>query len=145
MTARHRSHLSENHLARAFILVQDQNRLCEELSATTEKYVAEVEEYKKKEYLANFRDSDERKQIFEDGKHAEGTELLELIKNELLDINFDFIYEEGKRASLAFLPETNNNEIVAEPASSEAVVEPTTGTLPSQDVDSTIFENLQDL
>ncbi|KAL2545338.1 hypothetical protein Fot_14571 [Forsythia ovata] len=43
-----RSHLSENYLARAFILVQDQNRLYKELSATMEKYVVEVEEYKKK-------------------------------------------------------------------------------------------------
>ncbi|KAL2489199.1 Uncharacterized protein Fot_42491 [Forsythia ovata] len=48
MTALQRSHLSENYLARAFILVQDQNFLFEELSMTTEKYGADVEEYKKK-------------------------------------------------------------------------------------------------
>ncbi|KAL2526428.1 hypothetical protein Adt_11482 [Abeliophyllum distichum] len=43
-----RSHLSENHIARAFILVEDQNCPCEDLSATIEKYMADVEEYKKK-------------------------------------------------------------------------------------------------
>ncbi|KAL2546004.1 hypothetical protein Fot_15416 [Forsythia ovata] len=48
MTVRQRSHLSKNHFVRAFILMQDQNHLCEELSATAERYVAEVEEYKKK-------------------------------------------------------------------------------------------------
>ncbi|KAL2483211.1 Uncharacterized protein Fot_44655 [Forsythia ovata] len=48
MTARQRSHLSENYLAQAFVLVQDQNRLCEDLSSTAEKYAADVEEYKKK-------------------------------------------------------------------------------------------------
>ncbi|KAL2489269.1 hypothetical protein Fot_42561 [Forsythia ovata] len=48
MTARQRSYLSKNHLARAFILVQDQNCLCKELSVTTEKYTVEVKEYKKK-------------------------------------------------------------------------------------------------
>ncbi|KAL2531954.1 hypothetical protein Adt_05305 [Abeliophyllum distichum] len=48
MIAHQRFHLLKNHLARAFILVQDQNRLCEEISATTEKYITEVKEYKKK-------------------------------------------------------------------------------------------------
>ncbi|KAL2515104.1 Uncharacterized protein Fot_29075 [Forsythia ovata] len=50
--------------------------------------------------LENFRDSDEGKQIFEDGKQTGGTELLELIKDELPDINFDFLYEEGQRQKL---------------------------------------------
>ncbi|KAL2488222.1 Uncharacterized protein Fot_41514 [Forsythia ovata] len=225
MTARERSHLSENQLTRAFILVQDQNFSYEELSTTVEKYVAEVEEYKKKvnnycsiterlevevdmrmneledlrknleaerlkdnvhrlvndlavtraraqekedklhkeiekkrekinsfnvqqmsweeglakkdedlgvlnakvesqdlaladmsakvktlqEDLGNFMDFDEGKQIFEDGKQAGGTELLDLIKDELPDINFDFLYEEDKTALLALPPETNRS------------------------------------
>ncbi|KAL2455135.1 hypothetical protein Fot_57770 [Forsythia ovata] len=254
MTARQRSHLSENHLTRAFILVQDQNRLCEELLATIEKYVAEEKEYKKKvndccsiierleakvermikkledlrknpeverlkddvhrlvndlaatharaqakedklqkeiekkrdeinsfyvqhmsweeglakkdeelgvlnakveyldlaladmsakvkalqEELANFRDSDEGKQIFQDGKQAVGTELLDLIKDEFPDINFDFLYEEGETALLALPPKIDNNEAIAELAfsefepTSEVVAEPTDETLPSQ-------------
>ncbi|KAL2520342.1 Uncharacterized protein Fot_24265 [Forsythia ovata] len=86
--------------------------------------------------LANFRDSDEGKQIFEDGKQAGRMKLLELIKDELPNINFDFIYEEGETVSLVLPLETVNNETVAEPASfeaeSKAVIEPTTGTLPSQ-------------
>ncbi|KAL2489154.1 hypothetical protein Fot_42446 [Forsythia ovata] len=67
-----------------------------------------------------------------------GTELLELIKDELPDINFDFLYEEGETAVLALSLEVDNNEVVAELTSSEivptseAVVEPTNGTLPSQ-------------
>ncbi|KAL2557399.1 hypothetical protein Fot_02138 [Forsythia ovata] len=92
------------------------------------------------------------KQIFEDSKQAGGTELLELIKDELLDINFDFLYEEGETILLALPPKTDNDETVVEPtsyavepASSEAILEPTTGTLPSQAADSTVFENLQDL
>ncbi|KAL2514547.1 hypothetical protein Fot_28518 [Forsythia ovata] len=90
------------------------------------------------EDLANFRDSDKRKQIFEDGKQVGGTELLHLIKDELPNINFDFLYKEGETASLALLPENDNDEIVAELASSKfettsskVVVEPTSGTLPS--------------
>ncbi|KAL2497925.1 hypothetical protein Adt_23475 [Abeliophyllum distichum] len=47
MTVRQRSHLSENHQARALILVQEQNRLRKELSTTSEKYVVKMEEYKK--------------------------------------------------------------------------------------------------
>ncbi|KAL2489200.1 hypothetical protein Fot_42492 [Forsythia ovata] len=101
------------------------------------------------------------------------TELLELIKDGLPDINFDFLYEEGETTVLALPPKVDNNEAVAELASSEivltseAVVDPTNGTLPSQapaeptsseDVlestartlpnqatDTTVFENLQDL
>ncbi|KAL2557364.1 Uncharacterized protein Fot_02103 [Forsythia ovata] len=125
------------------------------------------------ENLANFRDSDEGKQIFEDGKQAGGTGLLELIKDELPDINFDFLYEEGETASLALPLKIDKDEIVAEPtsstvkpASSEAVVEqtsgtlssptvaepafsetvlePTTGTLPSQAADSTVHMVLDD-
>ncbi|KAL2537790.1 hypothetical protein Fot_19181 [Forsythia ovata] len=111
--------------------------------------------------------------IFEDGKQAGMMELLDLIKDELFDINFDFLYEEGETASLALPLETDNNEAVAEiaspevvitseamiepnnmihpsqastdPTSSEAVLEPTTRTLPTQTADTTIFENLQDL
>ncbi|KAL2557398.1 hypothetical protein Fot_02137 [Forsythia ovata] len=98
------------------------------------------------ENLANFRDSDEGKQIFEDGKQAGGTGLLELIKDELPDINFDFLYEEGETASLALPLKTDNDEIVAEPtsstvkpASSEAVVEQTSGTLSSPTVAEPAF------
>ncbi|KAL2537780.1 hypothetical protein Fot_19171 [Forsythia ovata] len=100
-------------------------------------------------------------------------ELLDLIKDELPNINFDFLYEEGETASLALPPETDNNEAVVKIASpevvitseamiepnnrihpsqastkptfSEAVLEPTTRTLPTQTADTTIFENLQDL
>ncbi|KAL2529380.1 hypothetical protein Fot_21981 [Forsythia ovata] len=76
--------------------------------------------------------------IFKDGKQAGGTELLELIEDELPDINFDFLYEEGETAVLALPPEVDNNVAVTELTSSEivptskAVVEPTNGTLPSQ-------------
>ncbi|KAL2489268.1 Uncharacterized protein Fot_42560 [Forsythia ovata] len=65
-------------------------------------------------------------------------EILELIKNELPDINFYFLYEEGEIATLALPSKVDNNETVAELASSEivltseAVVDPTNGTLPSQ-------------
>ncbi|KAL2488275.1 hypothetical protein Fot_41567 [Forsythia ovata] len=59
------------------------------------------------EDLGNFRDSDEGKHIFEDGKQAGGTELLDLIKDELPDINFDFLYEEDKTVLLALPLETN--------------------------------------
>ncbi|KAL2509311.1 hypothetical protein Fot_32958 [Forsythia ovata] len=206
MTVRQRSHLSINHFARAFNLMQDQNRLWEELSATSKRYDAEVEEYKKKvddlsssvecltaeivrrtkeleelrknheveslrvdvhrlvndlatsraraqeredklqkEDLLNFRDSDEGKQIFENGKQAWRTELLELIKDKHPDFNFDFLYEEGETTSLALLPEIEDSEAVAGLAASEAVAEPTLGALPSQIADSIVFENLQDL
>ncbi|KAL2558798.1 hypothetical protein Fot_03537 [Forsythia ovata] len=91
------------------------------------------------EDLANFRDSDEGKQIFEDGKQAGGMELLDLIKDELPDINFDYLYEKGETASLTLPPENDNDETVVElasfkfePTSSEVVVDPTSGTLPSQ-------------
>ncbi|KAL2514486.1 putative serine/threonine-protein kinase PITSLRE [Forsythia ovata] len=45
---RQRSHLLENNLAQAFVLIQDQNHLCEELSVTTETYADKVKECKKK-------------------------------------------------------------------------------------------------
>ncbi|KAL2528665.1 hypothetical protein Fot_21266 [Forsythia ovata] len=48
MTAHQRFHLSKNHFARAFVLVQDQNCMCKELSATSKKYAAEVDKFKKK-------------------------------------------------------------------------------------------------
>ncbi|KAL2546187.1 hypothetical protein Fot_15420 [Forsythia ovata] len=240
------SHLSENHLARALILVQDQNQLCEELSSTTEKYATEVEEYKKNfndycsiterleaeverrtKELEDLRRNPEAEklkadvhrlvndvaatctraqekedkhqkdgelgvlnanvesqdlalaemsakiEIFKDGKQAGGTELLELIKDELPDINFDFLYKEGETAALVLLPEVDNNEAVAErisseiepisevvveptngtfhsqasaeTTSSEAVLEPTVRTFPTQSTYTTVFENLQDL
>ncbi|KAL2528666.1 Uncharacterized protein Fot_21267 [Forsythia ovata] len=100
-------------------------------------------------------------------------ELLELIKDELLDINFDFLYEECETVVLALLLEVDNNEAVAELSlfeivpTFEAVVEPTSETLPSQAsveptssgavleptaralstpaADTTVFENLQNL
>ncbi|KAL2514812.1 hypothetical protein Fot_28783 [Forsythia ovata] len=75
---------------------------------------------------------------------AEGTELLDLIKDELPGINFDFFYEEGETASLALLLETYNTEAVAEPTSSEAITEPVARAFPFQQADSTIFDNLQD-
>ncbi|KAL2488616.1 hypothetical protein Fot_41908 [Forsythia ovata] len=221
MTARQRSHLSEHHFARAFILMQDQNRLCEELSSTTKKYATEVEEYKKKfndycsiikrleakverrmkelenlrknpeaenlkvdvHYLVNNLDAtrtwaqekeDEiqrrlkrkkgnklflctidrtseiltkRNRSSKTASKPGGTELLELIKCELLDINFDFFYEEGEIAALALPSEVDNNEAVAELTfseilpTSEAVVEPTNGILPSQaSAEPTSFE-----
>ncbi|KAL2559325.1 hypothetical protein Fot_04064 [Forsythia ovata] len=65
------------------------------------------------EDLVKFSDSDEGKQIFEDGKQAGGTKLLELIKDELPDINFDFLYEEGETIALALPPEVDNDEAVA--------------------------------
>ncbi|KAL2546009.1 hypothetical protein Fot_15242 [Forsythia ovata] len=123
--------------------------------------------------LVNFRDSDEGKKIFEDGKQAGGTELLELIKDKLPDINFDFLYKEGETAVLVLQPEVDNNEVVAErisseiepisevvveptngtlhsqalaeTTSSEAVLEPTVRTFPTQSTYTTVFENLQDL
>ncbi|KAL2554368.1 hypothetical protein Fot_07987 [Forsythia ovata] len=125
------------------------------------------------EDLINFRHSDEGKQIFKDslifkdGKQAGRTKLMDLIKDELLDINFDFLYKEGETASLTLLPESDNNETVAEIASPEVVIEPnngichsqasteptsfeaflesTTRTPPTQTADTTVFENLQDL
>ncbi|KAL2509304.1 hypothetical protein Fot_32951 [Forsythia ovata] len=246
MTVRQRSHISKNHFARAFILMQDQNRLCEELSETSKRYGAKVEEYKKKiddlfssierltaeivrqtkeleelrknpkaenvrgdgyrlvndlaasraraqeredklqkevekkkdeinsfyiqhvswkeglakkdeelgvlntkvesQYLALAEiDSDEGKQIFEDGKQAGRTELLELIKDKHTDFNFDFLYEEGETTLLALLLEIEDSEAVAGLATSEAVAEPTSGALPSQIANSIVFENLQDL
>ncbi|KAL2483478.1 Uncharacterized protein Fot_44922 [Forsythia ovata] len=121
----------------------------------------------------NFRDSENGKQIFEDGKQAVETELLELIKDELPNINFDFLYEEGETAALALPSEVDNNEAIVEltsseivptsnvvveptngtfpsqasakPTSFEAVLGPTARTLPTQAADTTIFENLQDL
>ncbi|KAL2548933.1 Uncharacterized protein Fot_10463 [Forsythia ovata] len=78
------------------------------------------------------------KQIFKDGKQAGRTELLDLIKDELSDINFAFLYKEGEIASLALPLEIDNNETVVELASpevviiSEVVVEPTNGIRLSQ-------------
>ncbi|KAL2500849.1 hypothetical protein Fot_34697 [Forsythia ovata] len=62
--------------------------------------------------LVNFKDSDEEKWIFEDGKQDGVTELLKLIKDELPDINFNFLYEEGEITALALLLEVDNDEAV---------------------------------
>ncbi|KAL2554082.1 hypothetical protein Fot_07701 [Forsythia ovata] len=48
MTVCQRSHLSENHFAHAFIFMQDQNFLCEDLLMIAERYRTEVDEYNKK-------------------------------------------------------------------------------------------------
>ncbi|KAL2493942.1 hypothetical protein Fot_37699 [Forsythia ovata] len=88
--------------------------------------------------LINFRHSDEGKQIFEDGKQDGGTKLLDLIKDELPDINFNFLYEEGETASLSFPSKIDNNKTVAEidylevVITSEAMIEPNNGIRPSQ-------------
>ncbi|KAL2549747.1 hypothetical protein Fot_11277 [Forsythia ovata] len=169
MTVLQRSHLSENQFVLAFILMQDQNCMCEELSATSKRYGAEVDEYKKK--VDDFSSSIERLEAEVErqtneleelrknpkveslradvhrfvnnlaashGKQAGETELLELIKDEHTDFNFDFLYEEGETASLALPPEIDDSEAIVEPAASEAVMEPTLGALPSQAADSTV-------
>ncbi|KAL2552000.1 hypothetical protein Fot_05619 [Forsythia ovata] len=58
--------------------------------------------------LLNFRDSDEGKQIFEEGKHVEGTELMDLIRDEYSYFNFDFLFEEGETVALV-LPSAADN------------------------------------
>ncbi|KAL2545134.1 hypothetical protein Fot_14367 [Forsythia ovata] len=204
MTVRQRSHLAESHFARAFVLIQDQNYLCEDLSMTTERYRDEVKEYKKKvdelTYLAdyleaeverltilgrrsglerrrawrsqlkvesqdlalaemvakvetlekallNFRDSDEEKKIFEDGKHVGGMELLALIKDQHHDFNFGSLFREGEIVALA-LPIVDIEAEVPEPSvPSEvntsdlpAASEAKTSDPPAQGTDLSVFE-----
>ncbi|KAL2514555.1 hypothetical protein Fot_28526 [Forsythia ovata] len=94
-----------------------------------------------------------------------------MIKDELPDINFNFLHEEGETTTLVFPLEVDNEETVmglipfevlltfkamveltngnrpskasAEPTSYEAVLEPTAGTSPTQVEDTIVFGNLQ--
>ncbi|KAL2488902.1 Uncharacterized protein Fot_42194 [Forsythia ovata] len=62
--------------------------------------VAKVEAFQKE--LLNFIDFDEGKQIFEDGKQAGGTKLLELIGDEHPDFKFDSSMRKEKQLRLLF-------------------------------------------
>ncbi|KAL2552744.1 hypothetical protein Fot_06363 [Forsythia ovata] len=48
MTVRQRSHLANSHFTWAFVLMQDQNHICDNLSTTTEHYGIEVDDYNNK-------------------------------------------------------------------------------------------------
>ncbi|KAL2537895.1 hypothetical protein Fot_19286 [Forsythia ovata] len=241
MTVHKRSHLSKNHFARAFILMQDQNRLCEDHSTKTERYWPEVREYKKKFtdlsstverreakverttneleelrknpksgklkadvcLLANdltasrtraqetknkIQQEVEKKReeikmfyvqqksweedlakkdeelgvlnakvesqdlaLVEMSAKAGKTELLDLIRDEHLDFNFDFLYEEGETAALALPSENDDTEAAMELSASEVPEKSTTSEAspsevpPSHGADPIVFEKLQDL
>ncbi|KAL2488681.1 hypothetical protein Fot_41973 [Forsythia ovata] len=83
--------------------------------------------------------------IFEDSKQFGGTELLDLIRVEHPDFNFDFLYEEGEIACLAHPHEKDDTEVVGEQVASEILEKPPSEASPSQGENSTVFENLQDL
>ncbi|KAL2545157.1 hypothetical protein Fot_14390 [Forsythia ovata] len=107
--------------------------------------VAKVETLEKA--LLNFRDSNEEKQIFEDGKHVGGMELLALIKDQHHDFNFGSLVREGEIVALA-LPIVDIEAEVPEPSvPSEvntsdlpAASEAKTSDPPAQGTDLSVFE-----
>ncbi|KAL2509024.1 Uncharacterized protein Fot_32671 [Forsythia ovata] len=128
------------------------NKTIEPKGLALAEMAANVEALQKE--LLNFRDYDEVKQIFEDGNQAGGTELLDLIKDEHPDFNFEFLFEERETDALALLPMNDDTEAAIELAGSKVPEKPTTSeaspleALPSEaphshGTDPTVFENLQ--
>ncbi|KAL2559085.1 hypothetical protein Fot_03824 [Forsythia ovata] len=87
----HQGTLSKSHFKRAFVLFQYQNDECEALVAQATK-LAEALQHN----LVDFKDSDEAKQLYEDGKQAGDKDLIILIQP---DMSFDFLFE-GTKAKL---------------------------------------------